>query len=120
MYNKLRNTILLLSSMFNNPRKTNRSTVNNKIVEKFKGISIFRNILYLFSPQGHGTKTNFTGCYRHFRISKWQQIFTENGFSIIKIKPLLLYGPSEWPIIKVKTSKTNFCSSVLFLLKKKS
>ena len=119
-YNKLRNIIQLFSLMFNLSRKTKRNLVKSNVVEKFQRLSLLTNILYLTNPQGHGTITGFIDCYRHFRISKWQQLFIENGFSIIKIKPLLLYGPSEWPLIKSKICKTNFCSSVLFLLKKKS
>jgi hypothetical protein len=38
---------------------------------------------------------------------------------VIEVKPLLLYGPSEWPIIPTSTCKTNLCSSVLFLMMKR-
>jgi len=66
-------------------------------------------------PEGRG-RWNFIQCYRNFKIKNWQQLFTENGFSVIEVKPLLLYGPSEWPIIPTSICKTNFCSSVLFLM----
>jgi len=119
-YNKLRNIIQLFSLMFNISRKTERNLVKSNVVEKFQRLSLLAKIKYFIRPQGHGTVTNFIDCYRSFRINRWKQLFIENGFSIIKITPLLLYGPSEWPIIKPKICKTNFCSSVLFLLKKKS
>jgi len=116
---KLRYIFHFLSTMVNNIRTTNIGSDSGKIVKKFKGLSIYTNIKYIFFPQGHGIITNYTDCYRYFRIKNWQKIFTVNGFSIVKIKPLLIYGPSEWPIIKTEISRNNFCSSVLFLLKKK-
>jgi ubiquinone/menaquinone biosynthesis C-methylase UbiE len=70
-------------------------------------------------PEGHGINPNFIDCYRNFKIKNWQRLFTENGFSVIEVKPLLLYGPSEWPIIPTSTCKTNLCSSVLFLMMKR-
>ncbi|MEJ2719838.1 MAG: methyltransferase domain-containing protein [bacterium] len=60
----------------------------------------------------------FVDCYRNFKIAGWKRLFSDNGFSVIKIRPLLLYGPSNWPVIPVLNSRKGICSSVLFLMKK--
>jgi SAM-dependent methyltransferase len=71
-------------------------------------------------PAGHGKYKNFLECYQHFGKYKWIRLFRENGLSVIKINPLLLYGPAEWPIIPINNLFNNFgiCSSRLFLLKR--
>ncbi len=68
-------------------------------------------------PEGR-LSSNFVECYRNYKIKNWQRLFSENGFYVVEVKPLLLYGPSEWPIIPTSTCTTNFCSSVLFLMRK--
>jgi ubiquinone/menaquinone biosynthesis C-methylase UbiE len=69
-------------------------------------------------PWSHGISPSFIQCYRKFKIESWQQLLSDNGFTIIKTKPLLLYGPSEWPIIPTSKNKKKLCSSVLFLMRK--
>ena len=75
--------------------------------------------LRLIMPEGHGVNPNFIECYRNFKIKNWEQLFSDNGFAVIEVKPLLLYGPSEWPIVPTLNCKTNFCSSVLFVVMKR-
>jgi len=69
-------------------------------------------------PGGHGVQARFDRCYRSFRVVNWASFFREHGFSIVSARPLLLYGPSEWPIIPTTRSRLGLCSSVLFLMKK--
>ena len=109
---------LLKMMSTNNNHKNKRSAKRIIIINK-----LFRNI----RPTGHGIHSGFIDCYRTFRIEKWQQLFSNNGFSIIKTQPLLLFAPSEWPIIpttklfnKFNKLNLNICSSVLFLMKKRS
>ena len=95
----------------------------NEVIIKVKGRSYetdskFTKFLRIVL-RGHGISSNFIECYRNFKIKNWRRLFSDNGFSVIEVKPLLLYGPSEWPIIPTSRSKTNFCSSVLFLMNKK-
>jgi len=79
---------------------------------------LFDWLLWFFLPKGHGCNTSFMCCYNSFRIEQWQRLLQANGFSIMKVKPLLLYGPSEWPIAPTKVvNKLNICSSALFLIK---
>jgi hypothetical protein len=90
----------------------------NKIrygVTTYQRDSKLKKFLRTVLPEGR-SRWNFLQCYRNYKIKNWQRLFIENGFSVIEVKPLLLYGPSEWPIIPTSTSKTNFCSSVLFLM----
>jgi SAM-dependent methyltransferase len=68
-------------------------------------------------PEGR-LNSNFFEYYRNCKIKNWQRLFADDGFNVIAVKPLLLYGPSEWPIIPTSACKTNFCSSVLFLMMK--
>lgn len=69
-------------------------------------------------PSGHGVERRFTRCYRMFRIETWQRLFAANGFSLLETRPLLLYGPSKWPLVPTMRSRGNLCSSVLFLMRK--
>lgn len=71
-------------------------------------------------PAGHGVVTDFSSCYRMFKISSWQALFSSHGFEIIAVKPLLLYGPSEFPVIPTMKNIGMICSSVLFLMHKKA
>jgi SAM-dependent methyltransferase len=65
---------------------------------------------------GHGVRVDFGDCYDHFRISCWQELLIQSGFRLLKVQPLLLYGPSEWPVIPtMKPKPFNVCSSVLLL-----
>lgn len=71
-------------------------------------------------PGVHGAYSDFVECYKSFIPKSWIRLFLKNGFSIIKVQPLLLYGPSEWPILPTtkKFNRFNICSSMLFLMKK--
>lgn len=71
-------------------------------------------------PTGHGVERRFIRCFAMFRISSWERLFVAQGFDVVQKRPLLLYGPSKWPVIPTMRSVGTLCSSVLFLLKKKS
>jgi SAM-dependent methyltransferase len=91
---------------------------NSKNKEPIKERGVFINRLL---PKGHGVYTRFQDCYNAFKIKTWQSLFSELGFNIIKIKPLLLYSASELPIIPTTRilNKFGVCSSVLFIMSKK-
>lgn len=84
----------------------------------FAGDSKLVKLLRLALPEGRGYHTSFIESYRSFRISGWRRLFRENGFRVVDEQPLLLYGPSEWPVVPTSRSKTRFCSSMLFLMSK--
>jgi SAM-dependent methyltransferase len=79
-----------------------------------------RSFLKLLLPKGHGEYPDFLKCYRAFKVKSWQSYFINHGFRIEKVVPLMLYGPSERPIIPTtdKLSRYGLCSSVLFVLRK--
>jgi SAM-dependent methyltransferase len=79
-----------------------------------------RSFLKLLLPKGHGEYPDFLKCYRAFKVKSWNSYFINHGFAIEKVVPLMLYGPSERPIIPTtdKLSRYGFCSSVLFVLSK--
>jgi SAM-dependent methyltransferase len=79
-----------------------------------RGSRLMRRLM----PAGHGVIADFWECYNSFKIANWDQFFREYGFSVVGRQPLLLYGPSEWPVIPTRPSFKNICSSVLFLLQK--
>ena len=79
--------------------------------------SRFKKFLRRVLPQGRA-RWNFVECYHHYKLKSWHQLFSQHGFSTISAKPLLVYGPSEWPIIQTSRARTDYCSSMLFLLKK--
>lgn len=118
-YNRLRNLFKIWPF-----KKANIKTLKIKLQGRqgennIEGGSFIRKALYLLLPQGHGIlRTNFIKCYYFLKIKQWKRLFEGSSFLIKKTKPLLLYGPSEWPIIPTINSKGNICSSVFFILKK--
>ena len=120
-YNKLRSIKKKIRELLLKPTNNSTMSSNNKDYysdRSHKKHSKYPKYLRYIMPAGHGVTSNFSECYHNFTIKKWKQLFSGNGFSIIRIKPLLLYGPSEWPIIPTLNCKTSLCSSVLFLMKK--
>lgn len=101
---------------------------DNEIVKKCQGLtpqnkrhkshSKAAKLIRFLLPGSHGTSADFVKCYQRFRVANWRKLFSDNGFVILKTQPLLLYGPSEWPIIPTQNSKHNLYSSVLFLMQK--
>lgn len=98
--------------------KNNKPIKNTFIGAESKGNG--STLLNFLMPNGHGVHTNFIECYNFFKIENWLKLFEMNGFELIEKKSLLLYAPSEWPIIPTMnvSKKSRFCSSILFLLKK--
>ena len=122
------NTWLLLSipgyyykkfrNIFGKPENRPPNGGNTFLVDPPQKRSMLTRLTQALIPRGHGIKTNFIECYQYFKIENWCKLFSEHGFSVIETKPLLLYGPSEWPIIPTLNSTNRLCSSVLFLMKK--
>ena len=75
-----------------------------------------------FLPRGHGWRRGFFDCLDSLRIESWRSLFTQNGFEIMETAPLLLYAPSEFPVIPTMRFPAikGLCSSVLFIMKKKT
>ena len=120
-YNKTRAFIRRLLFTFSGSRVDkpvqNDDTDNN--LEK-RANSTSKKLLRRILPRGHGVHSDFIDCYLSFRIRKWQQLFSDSGFSVIRTQPLLLYSASEWPIVPTTKlfNRVNVCSSVLFLMQK--
>lgn len=79
------------------------------------------SLLNALLPKGHGVYSQFNDCFKAFTIKAWADFFRKAGFSIHKTVPLLLYGPSERPIIPTSSlfGRYGICSSVLFIMGKK-
>jgi len=88
-----------------------------KGVQTYNIDSRLKKALRVLLPEGRA-RWNFIECYQHYTIRSWQRLFSAHGFLVLEVKPLLFYGPSEWPIIPTRVSSTNFSSSVLFLMMK--
>jgi len=84
-------------------------------------IPIIHKLIDKLIPHGHGIIRSFTGCYHDFKIKSWSKLLTQHGFKLEETFPLLLYAPSEWPIIPVLPvpNRSIICSSVLFLATQK-
>ena len=117
-FKKLRRKVMSKAPDVTTILSPQRDLVQNNRKKKEKH-TVRRIIRYLY-PGGHGAHSGFIKCYRSFRIKEWRQLFSRTGFSIQRIQPLLLYGPSEWPLIPTTHifNRTRMCSSVLFLMKK--
>ena len=75
-------------------------------------------IINILLPKGHGVYSGFIECYKSFRMDSWIRFFTNSGFTLHSVIPLLLYGPSEFPLIPTISwpTKFGFCSSALFIM----
>lgn len=75
-----------------------------------------------FLPRGHGWRKNFFDCLSSFGSKNWHNLFHENGFEVLKMTPLLLYAPSEFPIVPTTRflADKGVCSSAIFIIKKSS
>jgi len=93
--------------------------ITNLNVVKYKQ-SLLDKFLGLLGPSGHGVTENYFQCYKNFRVTSWYKLFSDSGFSVVETRPLLLYGPSEWPLIPTLKSKFGLSSSVLFLMVKRA
>ncbi len=102
--------------------QTASDTLQRKAMESRLGGSGSRkrSFLKLLLPKGHGEYPEFLKCYRAFKVKSWRSYFINHGFKIEKVVPLMLYGPSERPLIPTtdKLSRYGFCSSVLFVMSK--
>lgn len=71
-------------------------------------------------PKGHGTVTGYLRCHDAFKIRSWEHLFRANGFRVLAATPLLIYAPSELPMLPVlpPIGRFGLCSSVLFLMQR--
>ena len=69
-------------------------------------------------PRGHGVYPQFRECYKAFKTAAWTQFFRQSDFEIQSMVPLMLYGPSERPLVPTSSwlGKYGICSSVLFIM----
>lgn len=110
---------LAIRKMFRQKKEMTRNSpeANEKKIVENESITKSRRGWGKFALTGHGgVYTNFFDCYRQFKIDSWKKLFIINNFKIISVKPLLLYAPSELPIIPTINPINNICSSVLFIM----
>jgi len=83
--------------------------------------SLFSILFDKIKPHGHGSIRNFWKCYKAFRKNSWYNLFNRHGFKVVTTQPLLLYAPSEWPIIPIMSVRgmAKICSSLLFLIEQR-
>ncbi len=113
-YHKFRKLFFRQASMESHAGQRNHMSNPKRNLSKRSEMSQYLNRIL---PRGHGVIDSFWACYRAFRIEAWEHMFQANSFRIKEIIPLLLYGPSEWPIVPITTAlnRRNICSSALFL-----
>jgi len=70
-------------------------------------------------PAGHGWRPGFLESFRSFRPASWKALFASNGFDIMAMRPLLLYAPSEFPVVPTVSlpASLGVSSSLAFVLK---
>ena len=116
-------TWLLLSipaQCYNVLRRVLNKEPKNKVVKRERGDYTKVNGWPKFLPRGHGWRKNFFDCFRSFKLENWERLFCENGFKVTERAPLLLYAPSECPVVPTTTFLVDrgVYSSALFVLKK--
>ncbi|HEX7344233.1 MAG TPA: class I SAM-dependent methyltransferase [bacterium] len=96
------------------------TTPGRRLGGKSKWSEVKRKALRKLLPSGYGVYPGFSECWRAFSVRHWKELFERGGFTIEEAQPLLLYGPSEWPLIPTTAifNAWGLSSSVLFLLKK--
>ncbi len=79
-----------------------------------------RSFMNHFLPRIHGTAPSHTKEFIEFRISSWERLFLENGFSCLRTIALLTYSPPEMPLFPPNQwlARAGLPSSVLFVLAK--
>ena len=115
-YNLIRFVFMKISGRISNRNIHANNKSHNYEKETTKW---YKTIFYIF-PLGHGVIKNWIKCFNSFSIKSWKQLFSDNDFRVLYTKPLLLYGPSEWPLIPTMNpfEKFSIASSVLFIMKK--
>ncbi|MBL7071875.1 MAG: class I SAM-dependent methyltransferase [Candidatus Omnitrophica bacterium] len=101
--------------LFNmNPARRNAVKVRADTVE----IKTWRRFL----PRGHGWQKGFFDCMESFRVESWRSLFEQNGFKVIEAAPLLLYSPSEFPVIPTTRffAEKGIYSSAIFIMRKQA
>lgn len=71
---------LLLKPTNSNKMITNKN--NHYPDRRYQTHSNFTKYIRFIMPEGHGVNSNFLKCYRDFRIKRWKELFSENGFCI--------------------------------------
>jgi SAM-dependent methyltransferase len=81
--------------------------------------SLASKLKILLLPSGIGGYPGFWNAYRKLSIKSWMQRFERLGFSPVAAKPLLVYAPSDWPIVPTSRglTKLGLCSSVLIVFR---
>jgi SAM-dependent methyltransferase len=109
---KLRAVVALLRRKLSKSSSSINSNGSARPTDASPGVRNYRVLA------GHGVETSFPRCYESFKVKRWQQTFERNGFTVICVNPLLLYGPSEFPLIPTMPPLFGrYASSVLFVLK---
>ena len=120
--NKIIHSVYLIKQKLKRSNPASESSTAVSIPLQKRKRARFHAILDKIKPRGHGTTGEFFRCHEAFKIESWRELFRANGFHIVAVKPLLIYAPSELPIVPVLPPAPNLglCSSVLFLLKRTS
>jgi len=111
----------LPAQFYNGLRKLfNRKTGDRKGVDNRTKVALEIKGWRRFFPRGHGWRKGFFDCLDSFRLKSWQSLFAQNDFEVIEIAPLLLYSPSEFPIVPTTRflAKRGMCSSAMFIMRK--
>jgi SAM-dependent methyltransferase len=118
-YDKARSLVRKISSILCSKKVRRSQNSNARRCDETRATRFVRKLGF----SGHGVHSGFLDCYRSFTIKNWRQLFSQNGFSILKTEPLLLYGASQFPVIPTLRvnllNRLNICSSVLFVMEKK-
>ena len=87
-------------------------------VSNHKNRNLFSILFDKVKPHGHGRIRKFWKCYQSFKKDAWLSLFNKHGFEVLLTQSLLLYAPSEWPIIPIISAKgrDKICSSLLYLI----
>lgn len=101
------------------PGSSHFATETSGVELEQKRESKFSKAVKLFLPSGIGGYPGFWNAYRKMSVTSWATRFESLGFELVESRPLLIYAPSEWPIVPTMRPVGGICSSVLIVLRVK-
>jgi hypothetical protein len=61
--------------------------------------SKFGKAMKLLLPSGIGGYPGFWNAFKKMSVKNWVARFEALGFELLESRPLLIYAPSEWPVV---------------------
>ncbi|MBI5058773.1 class I SAM-dependent methyltransferase [candidate division KSB1 bacterium] len=101
------------------PGSTHFATQTSGAVETRQKRSLASKLSFLLLPSGIGGYPGFWNAFRKMSVRSWMRRLEALGFQRVDVRRLLVYSPSEWPIMPINTwmTRLGICSSALIVFR---